>query len=259
MKKMNKIVTFTITFLLMTGCSQWQKPYYDYSDVGKMTNQDYVDHLASLGESYLSFNKDRQEKISSQSKDYLNEIYHRIIQNNEIFLPKRETVFFNVIQHTTPFIFSLPRSQFFISSGLLKKFLKNEQLFVAALSREIIRSQRNLYERNVVLATGNMTTEQMLQLMKLDLATKEKINEWSYVVLRRSGFDSSALLAWIQLQNKNPLDFALYSGDRSQVSREEFAFKNFLVKEKKINSELITLDEKNSSKSFYKLLSEIRE
>lgn len=258
---MNKIKNLTIIAVLLSllSCSQWQKPYYDYSSVGKMTNQDYVDHLASLGESYLSFNKDRQEKISNQSRDYLSEIYHRIIQNNEIFLSKREPAFFYVIRHSTPFIFSLPRSQFFISSGLLKKFLKNEQLFVAALSREIIRSQRNLYERNVVLATGNMSTEEMLNLMKLDLSTKEKINEWSYVILRRSGFDSSALLAWIQLQNKNPLDFALYSGDRSQISREEFAFKNFLVKEKRMNTELGNLDEKNSSKSFYKLLSEIRE
>ena len=227
--------------------------------MGTVTSQDYIDHLAALGEGYLTFIEDRKINISESSKKYLNEIHDRIIKNNEIFLPKRETPYFYLINHTTPFIFSLPRSQYFISSGLVKKFLKNEQMFVAALSREIIRSQRNLYEKHLVLMTGNISTEKMFQLLRLDQNVKNSLNEWSFVVLRRSGFDSSALLAWIQLQNKNPLDFALYSGDRGSVSREEYSFKNYLVKEKKVNTEVAFSDERNSSKPFYKMLSEIRE
>lgn len=254
-----KTICFGLILLILSSCASFRKPVYDFSDVGIMTNQDYIDHLASLGDSYLTFIQDRRIKTSEQSRKYLLDIYDRIIKNNEIFLPKREPPFFYLIQHSTPFIFSLPRSQFFISSGLIKKFLKNEQMFVAALTREIVRSQRNLYEKNIVLMTGNISTEKMFQLQRLNLQMKNSLNEWSFVVLRRTGFDASALLAWIQLQNKNPLDFALYSGDRASVSREEYAFKNYLVKEKKVNMEVAFAEERNSSKPFYRLLSEIKE
>lgn len=253
---------FLIVFALLVlsaGCANWRKPVFDHSDVGAVTNQDYVDHLAALGDSYLTFSAEKKAALSDSSKKYLNNIYDRIIKNNEIFLPKREAPVFYIIEQNTPFLFSLPRAQFFISSGLLKKFLKNEQMFVAALSREIVRSQRDLYEKNLVVMTGNVSTEKMFQIQRLELPVKNKLNEWSFVVLRRSGFDASALLAWVQLQNKNPLDFALYSGDRASVSREEYAFKNYLVKTKKVNMEVAFNDERNSSKPFYKLLSEIKE
>lgn len=254
-----KTVCFGLILLLLTSCASFRKPVYDFSEVGVMTNQDYIDHLAALGDSYLTFIQDRKINLSESSKKYLLDIHDRIIKNNEIFLPKRETPYFYLIHHSTPFIFSLPRSQYFISSGLVKKFLKNEQMFVAALTREIVRSQRNLYEKNIVLMTGNVSTEKMFQLLRLNQQVKSSLNEWSFVVLRRTGFDASALLAWIQLQNKNPLDFALYSGDRASVSREEYAFKNYLVKEKKVSTELAFADERNSSKPFYKMLSEIKE
>ncbi len=254
----NLIVLLLISFKL-AGCTGLRTPLVDYGQVGSLTDKDYVDHLQSLGPAYLNFNADKNIKISDSAQKYLIEIYERVIKNNEIFLPKRESPSFYLIQNATPFIFSLPGSQFFVSSGLVKRFLKNEQMFVAALVREIIRSQRNLYEKNLVVMTGNISTEKMFHLQKLSPEIKNSLNEWSFVVLRRTGFDASALLAWIQLQNKNPLDFALYSGEKGAVSREEFAFKNYLVRSRKVNMELAFSDEKNSSKQFYKLLSEIRE
>ncbi len=253
-----KIIIF-ISLLWCFGCSNFQKLERDFSTIDQLASEDYIDHLGSLSQSYLLFSQSDIIKISKKSEQYLKEIHERIVKNNEIFLPKRETPVFYVLENSTPFMFSLPNSHFFISNSLISRFLKNEQLFVAALTREIIRSQRNIYEKKILINTGNISTDEIMKMMKLKSEIRFKINEWTYIVLKRTGYDASALLAWIQLQNKNPLDFSLYVGDRSVISREEFVFKNFLVSDKKASSEMAINYEVNSSKDFYNLLNDVKE
>jgi hypothetical protein len=97
----------------------------------------------------------------------------------------------------------------------------------------------------------------ILNLQGLKPETKYQINEWSYFVLKRSPASiASAYLNWIQVQNRNTLDFSLFLGDAISISKEEQLFKNFMAKqgvasvEKKIN-------EANSSRAFYKLFNNI--
>ncbi len=257
---MRKIYLLTTFFIfILSSCSNLRKQERDFSELDQLLPIDYVEHLGSLSQAYLLFNQGKIKKISKRSEQYLREIHDRIVKNNEIFLSKRDIPSFYILDNSSPFMFSLPNSHFFISHSLISKFLKNEQLFVAALSREIIRAQRNVYEKKFIINTGNISTDDMMKLMKLRSEIKFKINEWAYIVLKRTGYDASALLAWIQLQNKNPLDFSMYIGDRATISREEYFFKNFLVNDKKSSAEVPVDDEMNSSKDFYNLLNDIKD
>jgi hypothetical protein len=82
------------------------------------------------------------------------------------------------------------------------------------------------------------------------------VSEWTYFVLKRAGYDASAYLNWIQIQNRNTLDFAMYLGDSLIISKEEHLFKNFMTRQGVLGVEK-RFNEANSSKNFYKLLNNV--
>jgi hypothetical protein len=218
--------------------------------------EDYVDHMIALGDDFLKSPGIETVPLSPRSKSYLKAIYDRLVKNSELIFDKKDEPQFFIVKSRAPFYFSLPGSRIFISSGLLLKYLKNEQLLVAALAHEIIKSQKSLYEKNVLIPVGFITTEKMLSITRIPLELKTEVNKWTYYMLRRAGYDSSAYLNWLQTQNKNTLDFTLQYGDTRTLSREEFLYKNFLVTQGFSDKEDNFLV--NSSASFYKLLKEVK-
>ncbi len=244
--------------LCLMSCASREKITWDEFGIGTLKNSDYADQLMYLSRPFENTIKDLIVQIDSKSILYLNTIHHRIVKNNEVFLEDSVAPRFVVFNHGYPIIFSLPGNIYYISQTLLSKFLKNEQMFIAALTREVIRSSRRIFKKYQVIVTELMTIEKMMQLMALPIEFKSRINEWTYIVLKRSGYDSSALLAWIQLQNKNSLDFSMQNLDKSILMKEEYFFKNFLVRERYSINEVSAKDEKNSSKEFYAFLKDIK-
>ena len=218
--------------------------------------KDFEDHLIALGEDYLKSPQIETVALTKKSKRYLRNIYDRLVKNSELIFDRKDKPQFFIIKSRAPFYFSLPKSRIFVSSGLVLKYLKNEQLLVAALAHEIIKSQKSLYEKNIMIPVGFVTTEKMLSITRISLDLKSEVNKWTYYMLRRAGYDSSAYLNWLQTQNKNTLDFTLQYGDTRTLSREEFLYKNFLVSQGFSDKEDEFLV--NSSASFYKLLKEVK-
>lgn len=250
---MIKQIIYFLILIALLGCSSNKVKDFDYNKLGVITNSDYIDHLASIGESFLNFRETQVIKIPQETHLFLEKIYDRLVSNNQQLLAKSDRPKFYFVKHNSPFLFSLPKSQFYFSSALLVKYLKSEELFVAALSAEVLRSQRAIYEKKILIPIGIYNIEKMLQLTKLKIETKQQVNEWAYFVLKRAGYDSSAYLNWIQVQNRNTLDFALYLGDLFGISKEEHLFKNFMTKQGAIEGDR-KFNEANSSKEFYKLI-----
>jgi len=250
-----KLVLF-ITLIFAISCSTEKKKSINYLELGNLLPRDYSEQLASMGEDYLLKDGIKEIPLSKKSQIYLEQIFNRIVTNNEIFFENKEKPQFHIIKDKSPFFFSLPGAQFYFSSGLFQKYLKSEELFASVLSVEIIKSKRNIYEKKPVIPLGNCSTEKMIQLTRVSASHRHQLNEWSYLVLKRSGFDPSVTLNWIQVQNRNVLDFALLHGDTSSISREEHLFKNFMAKEGVTALERKTI-EANSSQDFYQLMNHI--
>lgn len=256
---MKQLLSLFFCFFLiasLSACSSSKKTQINYKNLGELTNKDYIDHLAAAGGDYLTYEEVKTVKLRTESIDYLEDVYERLVSNNQQILNAPETPKFYIVQHKSPFLFSLPRSQFFFSTALIERYLKSEELFVAAFAAEVLRSQRFIYEKQILLPLGFYSTEKMIQLTRLKNETKVQVNEWTYYILKRAGYDSSAYLNWIQVQNRNTLDFALYLGDPIGISKEEHLFKNFMSKQGVLGVEK-QFSEANSSKSFYKLLNNI--
>lgn len=229
----------------------------DTSDLSQVEKEDYADHLASIGRTYLNSEQVYTVALRTESINFLEAVYERLISNNQILLNEavsKPQFFF--IKHKSPFIFSLPNGQFFFSTALMDRYLKSEALFIAAFAAEVLKSSRIIYEKNLLIPLGFISTEKMIQLTRLKPETRYQINEWVYYMLKRSGYDASAYLNWIQVQNRNTLDFSLFLGDALGISKEEHLFKNFMTK-RGISGVEKKITEANSSKVFYRLLNNV--
>lgn len=229
--------------------------YREYSD------DDYIGQLVSLKEAYINSPNIEIIKLSTKGRRFLEKTYKKILANNERFLlPINEPKFY-IIKDKVPFHFSLPRAHFFFSVGLIRKYLKSEDLLIAALTYEIIRSQRNLYMKKIIVPVGFINTKRILSLTRIPLEVKSQVNAWSFHIMRRAGHDPFAYLIWLQIQNKNIMDFNLQMGGFRSIFREEFLFKNYIVQEGLgvyENSQYYKNSKRNSSKQFYDLIEDIK-
>jgi len=248
-----------ITFIL-TSCSFYKyKEYPSFSGYEKVSKEDYLDHLESLGKVYLESPGTKVLHLSPNNLAYINSIYEKILKNNEILLDKKIKLRFFVIESDKPFHFSLPKGQIFFSSELIKNFFESENLFICAFNFEIIKSHRNTYPKILLVPKGYLDSDDLLDLNKIPFDSKIEIDKWTFLSMKRAGYDDSAYLIWLKIQNKNSFEFSNFLKGRN-ISKEEFVFKNFLVKElnERNNMEMDAVSEGNSSKGYYNFLLEIR-
>lgn len=219
--------------------------------------EDYLAHIEKLGQAYLQTSEVRTLNLSGDSVKYLQKVYSRVVSNNELLLKQNYQPTFYLIRENTPFVFSLPRGHFFISTGVINKYLRNEGVLVAALTYEIIKTHNKLFPRKRIVPIGYISTERLISLTRVPLDVRLEIDRWSFYALERAGYDPYAFMLWIQLQNKNALDFTLHYGDARGISREEFLLKNILVRER--NDEAFDIDEQyQSSEDFYRFQQEVK-
>ena len=253
-----------ITLLILTSCSSAigifykEKPRSEvFSKYNIYEHEDYLEQLASLAEVYINSPGITQIKLNKSDMAYLKNLYYKITGDNELLFKKRKEMKLYIIKNKVPFFFSLPHGQYFFSSGLITRYFKHEDMLISALTCEIFKVHYAIYEKKIIVPVGHMSTERMLSLVRLSLEEKREINKWAFYIMKRAGYDAIAYLNWLQLQNKNTLDFLFQlGGDTRRISREEFRLKNFIVNQS-ITSNDTKRFERNSSKGFYKLLTSL--
>ncbi len=252
---MTKIIL--LLSILLSSCSLFQKNEYEFDKSIFLTqDRDYIDQLSSVGDSYLRTDGIQKISLSKKTKKYLESIYFKIVTNNKLLLKEPEKPKFNFIKSDIPFLFSLPKGNFFFSSGLIVNYMKNEEIFIAAFTKEIIVSQRQIYAAKTIIPKGYISTKDILTYTRLPVAIKAEVNKWAYYVLKRSGHDPYALLIWLQTMNKNTLDFTLQYGNTQLISREEFLFKSFISELK--NKEAFSGRQANSTPDYYYFVRDIK-
>jgi len=222
----------------------------------EFSNTDYIEHLMSFEKIYLDQYRNDQVEIGYQNAEYLNSIVTKIVENNELFFKKFIEPKFHIIESKIPFHFSLPGRKIFLSTSLLEKYIKNETILYCLIAYELIRSEKNIYNKSFVIPTGNISTERMLALLRISTIDKVEIHKWAFYLLKRVGIETDEYLSWLQIKNRNSLDFAIQIGDIQSISREEALFKAFLINNASNSS--ITRKHSGSSRSFYSFINKIK-
>lgn len=247
--------------ILISSCSLvgWDKS--DQDDVSldnyhRLEQSDYISHIENFKTLYLKHTGIETVKLSPRTKRYLSNITDTIIKKNELFFTLKNKVEFHIIKSSTPFHFSLPGRKIFFSSSLIEKYVNNETMLFCMLVYELIRSEKILYEKKIVIPAGTLSTSRILSLLRLDIKSKVEVHKWAFYILKRVGIDTDSYLSWLQVKNRNSLDFSMQIGDVQSISREEALFKSFLIKEVKNTRKNIKY--KGSSRDFYAFVKNIK-
>jgi hypothetical protein len=220
-----------------------------------LNKDDYIEQLKRYKSFYLVNDEIEVLKLSKNSSKYLKNHALRIIQHNELFFRQSENVEFYLIQSSIPFHFSLPERKIFISSGLVQRYIKHEGILASIIAYELVRSEKIIYNKNIIIPTGYLSTERVLGLLRISLEDKIEAHKWAFHSIKRAGYDFDHYLGWIQVQNRNSLDFGLMLGERSSIAREEALFKSFMIRS--MDMDLKEKKRTSSSRNFYRFLKEV--
>lgn len=250
-----------IQLILLNSCSTlgWSENTttgINLDSYQRFEKSDYISHMKNFENLYLNHEGIKTVKLSTQSKRYLSGIADIIIKKNELFFTQEGETNFHVIKSNTPFHFSLPGRKIFFSSSLIEKYINNETMLFCMLVYELIRSEKSLYEKQIIIPAGTLSTSRILSLLRLDIANKVEVHKWAFYILKRVGIDTDSYLSWLQIKNRNSLDFSMQIGDVQSISREEALFKSFLIQEVKNTRK--NLKYKGSSRDFYTFVRNIK-
>lgn len=218
---------------------------------------DYVAHLVHLGGVLAGPGGWEFARLSPADRRYLRSLVRRLVEGNRsLYGDGPAGVSFHVVKSRVPFAFTLPGGRYFYSTGVFRKYIRSEGLLAAVVALQTFRTFHGVYVRRTVVPTGHVGLGEMLALVRIPLEYRDQVNKWGHATLGRAGFDPTPVLDWIQVRNRNVLDFALMDGEPGVVSREEFAFKNFLVSSdrERGGSPPPPVPRRNSSRAFYGLV-----
>ena len=247
-------------FILLLGCTSiqnlfWEKdpakniPKYEYMD-----EKDYADYYRHLGKLFFETHKNKQFKLSSQSKSYIEALFEKLMASNELLFGSVRKFQLIIIKSSIPYHFSFPDKKIFISTKLINKYMRNEGDLISVIAYELMRSANKIYLKKVRTPIRFMDIHRLMPLMQLSYDTKLNIDKWVVYALTRAGHDPYFYLSWIQQKNKHSLDFSVYGENTTNYTRREYELKNFYISQghARRDHEL----EKNSSKEYYGFIKE---
>ena len=247
------IVLFSL--ILLNSCSNFfenQKSAAMLENQDTSLSKDYIDQYESLSHLFKAQNKSKLVVLNEVTRKYLSSITAKIFKYNEIFLGPSLNIDFVILQDELPFFFSLPDGTIYFSSSLLKKYIKSERVFYAVIALEIYKIAHGTYLKKPVVPLGYTNLNQLIAISRLPVDMKVESDKWAFYLLKRSGLDPTAVLSLIQIINKHALEFSFHSGETASLSREEYLFKSFIVKESLSSG--LSEDSMNSSAGFYNLI-----
>ena len=249
---------FLFLVLILGGCSQSPKDHP--KEVGRQlsspTKKDFLDHLELLGLDFIQGHRQKLISLGPPSQKYLQSIIQRIGVHNELFFGNLKKTEIFIIRDERPYHFSVPKRKIFISLGLLQKYISHEALLASVLAIEMIRAHKNIFTKNLLVPTGDVSLKTLHKFLKIDLKLRLEINKWASYIIQKSGHDPLSLLGLLQLKNRNFLDFYENNEEGREVSIEEAQIKQFLIQYKLFND--IEKFAKNSSPGFYHFIDEVR-
>ncbi|GAB4012041.1 MAG: hypothetical protein Fur0010_07400 [Bdellovibrio sp.] len=204
--------------------------------INTVQKNSFKNHIDSIINQYLEGAAEKKVKVDPDLEEYLTGIVQSIRINNELFFKENKKISFVFLESNIPFYFSSPGGKIVISSGLIKKYIKTEELFAAILAQELIRIEKGLYRARRIIPVGVSEIGNVLGFCKLNPEDLLDLYKWSFLILRRSGRDAIAVLNVLQTQNKNILDFAFMFDDGRILSNIERRFKSFLVTNENIGN-----------------------
>ena len=118
--------------LFLSSCSFFERGRQDDGFVHTAGRNDYIEHLGLILTDYINSPYIRMVTLDRESRQYLEELYGKVISNKSLVLDKNIQPRFYIVKDKRVFFFSLPEGGFFFSTGVFAKYFRNEEVLVSA-------------------------------------------------------------------------------------------------------------------------------
>jgi hypothetical protein len=241
----------TLIFLIfLTSCSLFKnKNNYPYGHKRSIEQKDFEKNLVKITDVFIKENRNKIKIIKIEKNKYLRSALKRITSNNETLLEAVKEGRFIVVKDKRSYHFSLPGQTYVFSSAIINKFMKSEDIFLAALVSGLLRTEYGIYNKQSRMTFAGVQIEDLIKLTHISIKNRMKVNTIAYEVIERTGIDPEVLLLWVQMKNRNTAEFSMMYENETMISREEYLLKNFLVTKGRKDQ---VRYEKNSSSEYYR-------
>jgi hypothetical protein len=218
------------------------------------SRRDYWEHWKVLGQDFKNNYQNKLKKPPEYVQKYLTKVLTTIEKRNEVFFEAdpKTTISFLIFEDQRPFYFSLPSGEIILSRKLIERYIDHEGALISVIVPEYVRIRKAIYPKVKKIPLGFLELEKMLSMQRLPFDQRLKLHQWSYYLISRSNYNPGQYLSWLQLQNRNHLDFSFYLADSILLVKEEAYLKQFIIQ----NYGKLELNPLNlkSSKEFYNFI-----
>ena len=76
---------------------------------------------------------------------------------------------------------------------------------------ELIRSERAIYEKKIIIPTGTLSTSRILSILRININDKVEIHKWAFYILKRIGLDTDTYLGLTGLALEIAQEFSFWA------------------------------------------------
>jgi len=234
MLKIVLIFFYCINILALQSCSFFRsKPPRDFFPIGTDFNSsdNYRYLLSERGTDLLKTYESQIINPDQITQIYLKNISKKIVVNNELIFKRTdaEKLNFIIFKSSHPFYFSYPPGNIVISTELINRYIDHEGFLLSLISGELLRLEHSIYVKQKNIPVGFISLEKFISMLRIPIQERMKLHRWSYYLLYRTDYGPEHYLSFLQLQNRNHLDFSFQFPETSQLYREEANLKQFIV------------------------------
>ena len=249
------LLLLMLTQVVSCGLFRTKESHDDFKkQYSQDSRRDFWEHWKVLGKDFKENYKTKLKRPPEFVQNYLQKILMNIEKRNEVFFENdpKTNLSFLVFEDQRPFYFSLPSGEIILSRKLIEKYIDHEGALTAILVPEYVRIRKVIYPKVKKIPLGYLELDRMLSMQRLPFDQRLKLHQWSYYLISRSNYNPGQYLSWLQLQNRNHLDFSFYLADSILLVKEEAYLKQFIIQ----NYGKLELNPLNlkSSKEFYNFI-----
>ena len=187
-----KILIYFLSFFVLS-CSLFKRenkywaPYKEKKD-NQTRDRSLLEHQQYVVDSFIKNNRSLAVEITRSKRKYLQKLESKIKNTNELFFSKTKNNKnkYYLIKDKRPVAFSSPKGKIFLTTGLIKKYIKHESNIVSILVFELVKIEKKLFMRKEFFPSGYFSFEEIVSSFRIPIEEKIKNHKWSFYLLKLS-------------------------------------------------------------------------
>ena len=246
-----------LIFLPLLSCALFQgDKEFSENDYPIQSPKEFESFLSQKSNEFVKTSRRKIIMPYRSERRYLHSLVKEIQIPNKKFFGESKDIDFIIVKSKAPYYLSVPPNKIVLSTALFGEYIENENLLASIITYELIRLENLLYPRKISAPIGVISEKDLIKHTQVSRTTRSQIHKWSHRILKRTIFDESTYLLWMQIVMRNTKNFEVHYSGEEKVLSEERDFKAFIIQDEKKSGTTFeqTKPERRVPRVFYSML-----